>query len=115
MLCRQLTDTAKGTPVRRLFKHTGDSNLGSEQAEGPKPFVYCQGGIPVRVRAAGSVRLEDSRREVDLLTKTLGGHQCTFQSARLQTLSFLRQHNLPVQIAVRTLTQERPRGWSGGA
>ena len=35
MLCRQLTDTAQGTPVRHLFKRTGDSNLDTSQAEGP--------------------------------------------------------------------------------
>ena len=28
-------DTVQGTPVRRLFKRTGDSNLGVSQAEGP--------------------------------------------------------------------------------
>ena len=72
MLCRQLTDTAQGALARRLFKRTGDSNL--DKAEGPEPFVYCLGGIPVKVHAASSVRLEDSRREVDLLTKTPGGH-----------------------------------------
>ena len=35
MLCRQLTDTAQGTPVRHLFKCTSDSNLDTSQVEGP--------------------------------------------------------------------------------
>ena len=96
MLCRQLTDTAEGTPVGRLFKRTGDSSLDASQAEGPRLFVYRLGGIPLRVRAASSVRLEDSRREVDLLTKTPGGHLCTFQGARRQTLSHLCHHSSPV-------------------
>ena len=48
MLYKQLTDTAQGTPVRRLFKRTGDSNLDASQAEGPKLFIYCLGGIPQR-------------------------------------------------------------------
>ena len=74
MLCRQLTDTVQGIPVGRLFKRTGDSNLDVSQAEGLGLFVYCLGGIPLRVHAASSVRLEDSCREVDLLTKTPGGH-----------------------------------------
>ena len=43
-----------------------------------------------------SVRLEDSPWEVDLLTKTLGGHQCTFQSVWHQALSHLHCHDLPV-------------------
>ena len=98
MLCRQLTDTAEGTPVGRLFKRTGDSSLDAGQAEGPRLFVYCLGGIPLRVHAASSVRLEDSRREVDLLTKTPGGHLCTFQGARRQTLSYLCQHSSPVLV-----------------
>ena len=78
MLYEQPTDMRKGTLVRCLFKRTGDSNLDASQAEGPEPFVYHLGGIPQQVCATGSVRLEDSRQEVNLLTKTPGGHSCTF-------------------------------------
>ena len=70
-------DTAKGAPARHLFRCAGDSNLDASQAEGPEPFVYYSGGIPQQVCAAGSVRLEGSHREADLLTKTPGGHSCT--------------------------------------
>ena len=54
------------------------SVLDASQVEGPKLFVYYSGRIPQWVCATGSVRLEDSRQEVNLLTKTPGGRSCTY-------------------------------------
>ena len=74
MLYRQLTDTAQGTPARHLFRRASDSNLDMSQAEGPNCSSTAWAEALIRVHATGSVRLEDSCQEVDLLTKTLGGH-----------------------------------------
>ena len=68
----------QGTPARHLFKCAGDSNLDSSQAEGPNRLSTTQAESHSWVHTTGSVRLEGSRWKADLLTKTLGGHSCTF-------------------------------------
>ena len=71
-------DMAKGTLARHLFKHTSDSNLNTSQAEGPDCSSTAQAESHMWVCMTGNVRLEDSHWEVNLLTKTLGGHLCTY-------------------------------------